>query len=41
MPDVRCKGSKNPAPVANTSHYDSLRTVDDNAANSPQEVDHT
>jgi len=29
------------APVANTSRYDSLRTVDDNAANSAQEVDHT
>ena len=28
------------APVANTSRYDSLRTIDDNAANNAQEVDH-
>ena len=28
------------APVANTSRYDSLRTIDDTRANSAQEVDH-
>jgi hypothetical protein len=28
------------APVANTSRYDSLRAIDDKAANSAQEVDH-